>query len=161
MNAKWADLSILMEDDKQFAKIIKTYDKIGKKYLSQQLVRSSARDYFFKACLCFLANDDLQGAKNSMENYQFDDPSFDNSRQFEFLKGIIDAIETNSPADLNHVVRTNARIMTLDRANNKLLVTIKKLHINEPEPDVPVVPPKMPTTLEDIDLVNGGGENFN
>jgi len=34
MNAKWADLSILMEDDKQFAKIIKTYDKIGKKYLS-------------------------------------------------------------------------------------------------------------------------------
>ena len=131
MNAKWADLTILIDDNKQIAKVIKTYDRIGKKFLSQSLVRSSARDYFFKACLCFLANDDLQGAKNSMENYQFEDPSFDNSRQFEFLKGLVDAIEAGSMEDLTQVVRSNARIMNLDRANNKLLVTIKKLHTTE------------------------------
>ena len=33
MLAKWADLSILIEDFAQIAKIIKTYDKVGKKYL--------------------------------------------------------------------------------------------------------------------------------
>lgn len=100
MSAKWADLTILMDDNDQIAKVIKTFDKIGKKYLTQSLVRSSARDYFFKAVLCFLANDDLQGAKNSIENYQFEDPSFDNSRQYEFLKGIIDAIEAEAADDL-------------------------------------------------------------
>ena len=34
MNAKWADLTILMDDNDKIAKVIQTYDKIGKKYLS-------------------------------------------------------------------------------------------------------------------------------
>lgn len=80
MHAKWADLTILIEDFGKIAKVIKTYDKIGKKYLSQSLVKSSARDFFFKACLCYLVNDDLQGAKNAVENYGFEDPSFETSR---------------------------------------------------------------------------------
>ena len=33
MLAKWADLTILIEDFAKIAKVIKTYDKIGKKYL--------------------------------------------------------------------------------------------------------------------------------
>jgi hypothetical protein len=33
MLAKWADLSVLTDDMKAVAKIIKTYEKIGKKYL--------------------------------------------------------------------------------------------------------------------------------
>jgi len=59
MHAKWADLTILMGDFSKIAKVIKTYDRIGKKYLQQNLIKSSARDYFFKACLCFLANEDI------------------------------------------------------------------------------------------------------
>lgn len=85
MYGKWADLTILMSDMKQIGKVIKTYDKIGKKYLQKSLVRSSATDYFFKACLCFLVNDDLPGAKNSIESYGYEDPGFDTSRQKEFL----------------------------------------------------------------------------
>ena len=34
MAAKWADLTILIEDFSSIAKVIKTYDKIGKKFLS-------------------------------------------------------------------------------------------------------------------------------
>lgn len=34
MLAKWADLSILTDNKKDVAKVIKTYEKIGKKYLS-------------------------------------------------------------------------------------------------------------------------------
>ena len=82
MHAKWADLSILLEDWSKIALIIKTYDKIGKKFLQQALVKSSARDYFFKASLCFLVNEDVQGAKNAIENYTFEDPAFDSSRQY-------------------------------------------------------------------------------
>ena len=129
MHAKWADLTILIEDYAKIAKVIKTYDKIGKKYLQQALVKSSARDYFFKASLCFLVNDDLQGAKNAIENYTYEDPSFETSRQCEFLRGIVDSIETQSPDNLIKVVRDNARIMSLDKANSKLLVEIKKLHV--------------------------------
>jgi len=77
---KWADLTILIGDKKEIAKVIKTYDKIGKKYLQKSLVRSSATDYFFKASLCFLYNDDMPGAKNQIENYGYEDPGFDTSR---------------------------------------------------------------------------------
>ena len=52
------------------------------------------------------------------------------------------------------MVRTNARILTLDRANNKLLVTIKKIYC----PDE-TVEPAMPNVMPDLDLVNGG-DNF-
>ena len=64
-----------------------------------------------------------------MENYSFEDPSFETSRQFEFLRGILDAIDTHDPEKLTKVVRDNARIMSLDKANSKLLVEIKKLHV--------------------------------
>jgi len=80
MNGKWAVLTLLIGDNKQIAKVIKTYDKIGKKYLQKSLVRSSATDYFFKASLCYLYNDDLPGAKNAIENYGYEDPGFDTSR---------------------------------------------------------------------------------
>ena len=80
MYGKWADLTILIWDLAQIAKVIKTYDKIGKKFLQKSLVRSSATDYFFKSSLCYLVNDDLPGAKNAIENYGYEDPSFDTSR---------------------------------------------------------------------------------
>ena len=93
MNGKWADLTILIWDMEQIGKVIKTYDKIGKKYLQKSLVRSSATDYFFKSCLCYLVNDDFPGAKNAIENYTYEDPGFDTSRQKLFLNGIVGAIE--------------------------------------------------------------------
>ena len=59
MQAKWCDLTILTEDFNRIDKIIKTYEKIGKKQLSDNLIKSQAKDHFFKVVLCFLANDDL------------------------------------------------------------------------------------------------------
>ena len=45
--------------------------------------------------------------------------------------------------------------MNFDKANSKLLVEIKKLHV----PDDPYLPgpmPDVPGTIHDLDLVNGG-----
>jgi len=67
---------------------------------------------------------------------------------------MVDAIDNSSEEDLTRVVRTNSRILTLDRANNKMLVTIKKLYC--PETDPIVVPVPMPIDIDDLDLVNGG-----
>ena len=125
------------------------------------MVKSSARDYFFKASLCFLVNDDLQGARNAIENYTYEDPSFETSRQCEFLRGIVDAIENQSSENLIKVVRDNARIMSLDKANSKLLVEIKKLHVPADDDTVGggnVGGQPMPATVDDLDLVNGGDD---
>ena len=90
-----------------------------------------------------------------MENYTFEDPSFDSSRQYEFLKGIVESIEAQDSDRLTKVVRDNARIMSLDKANSKLLVEIKKLHCpdNAPAPANP-----LPMNPDELDLVNGGDD---
>lgn len=65
---KWADLKVLLigEEKPDFAKLIKTYEKVGMKQLSQALAKSLAKDYFFKAVLCYLANQDLVGCKSAL-----------------------------------------------------------------------------------------------
>ena len=100
MLAKWADLSILVDNMKAVGKIIKTYDKIGKKYLSTPLIKSSAKDYFFKVCLCFLVNNDMPGAKKSIENYCYEDPNFDTSKQRDLLDDIVGAIDKDESIEL-------------------------------------------------------------
>ena len=134
MQAKKCDLTILIGNFKEFANIIKTYEKIAKRVLSDNLVKSQAKDYFFKSGLCFLANDDLLGAKNSLENYMFEDPSFEMSRQKRFLEGLVTAIENKDSDQLTAEVRENTRILSLDKVNTKLLVEIKKLHSPDDEP---------------------------
>lgn len=82
-------------DDKSFAELIKAYEKIGNKYLQTPLIKSQAKDFFFKSILCYLANTDITGAKKTLEHVSFEDPSFDGSRQFKFIESIMAAIETN------------------------------------------------------------------
>lgn len=73
------------------------------------------------------------------------------------MRGIVDSIEARSPENLTKVVRDNVRIMSLDKANNKLLVDIKKLHC--PDNEVAAgAGAGMPATAAELDLVNGGDD---
>ena len=81
--------------------IIKTYEKIGKRCLTENLMKSQARDYFFKATLCYLVNDDLQGTKNALENYTYEDPSFETTRQKGFLDGIVLSVDESNADMMN------------------------------------------------------------
>jgi alpha-soluble NSF attachment protein len=72
--------------------MIRCYEKIGFKYLTQT-VKSSAKDFFFKAGLCYLANADLVGAKRALDKYSLEDPSWDTSRQAKFLNSLWAACE--------------------------------------------------------------------
>ena len=69
----------------------------------------------------------------------------------------MEAIEQQAPEQLNKVVRDNARIMNLDKANSKLLVEIKKKHVPDQEPvDMGAGGQAMPQSIGQLDLVNGG-----
>jgi hypothetical protein len=52
------------------------------------LIKTNAKDLFFRAALCFLANDDIVGAKRAIQNYKIDDANFDDSRELELLNVI-------------------------------------------------------------------------
>ena len=48
--------------------------------------------------------------------------------------------------------------MSLDKANSKLLVEIKKLHVPDNPDGLGANPETFPKTIHEIDLVNGGDD---
>ena len=66
MAIKSCELKILSKQFDKLPSCIRTFEKIAKKYLSQPILKSSAKDLLFLACLCFLANEDVIGAKKQM-----------------------------------------------------------------------------------------------
>ena len=49
------------------------------------LIKTNAKDLFFKAALCYLANEDLVGAKRAITTYTIEDSHFDGSREHILL----------------------------------------------------------------------------
>ena len=66
MHLKTCELNLVVKNYDKLPYCIKTYEKIAKKYLAQSILKSSAKDLFFLACLCFMANEDVIGAKKKM-----------------------------------------------------------------------------------------------
>jgi len=93
MMTKWAYNTVISSQKVDFSKLIKCYEKIGMKYLSQNLVRASARAYFFKSGCCYLANEDLVGLKIALEKYCMEDPTFESQREKKFLSSVLAACE--------------------------------------------------------------------
>lgn len=73
-------------DSDSLAAAIKAYEKVGNKYLQTPLIKSQAKDFFFKSILCYLANSDMPGAMKTKDHASFEDPSFDGSRQYKFVE---------------------------------------------------------------------------
>ena len=119
MLLKSADLTILAATEgKQcvdFGKLIKTYEKIGFKFLQQNLVKTAAKDYFFKSGLCFFANEDEIGGRKAIDNYQLEDPSFDGCRQHKFLNSLCAACEAKDAKMFAKVVQDYQKISPLDK----------------------------------------------
>jgi len=92
---KWADLKILSlgESNAEFARIIKTFEKVGFKALTSGLSKGMAKDYFFKAGLCYLANQDLVGCRAAMMNYTCEDPSWEQDRKCKLILRLAEACD--------------------------------------------------------------------
>jgi len=93
MSVKWADLSVLAGEKIDLKKIADTYEKIGMKKLDEPMLKSGAKDLFFKSALVYLSNQDLVGAKRVVEKFSFEDPSFESSRQCKLLNSVVVACE--------------------------------------------------------------------
>ena len=63
MTLKACELRLVSKQWDTLEKCIKTYEQVGNKYLATPILKSSAKDNFFIACLCYMANEDIIGAK--------------------------------------------------------------------------------------------------
>ena len=66
MSVKALDLKIACKQWDQLPDIINTYEKLAKKYLAVPILKSSAKQFLFMHTLCFMAMDDMVGAKKAL-----------------------------------------------------------------------------------------------
>jgi alpha-soluble NSF attachment protein len=144
MVTKASDLRILTRNFGLLSESIKQYDKIGCKYLTVNLIRSSAKDLFYKAILCYLANDDGVGAKRAISTYAIEDPSFDGSREQKFLLALLETCQDGLSKPFNSLIADYNNITPMDKVKTTLIVRIKEIYIQEEAPLKPKTKEEVP-----------------
>ena len=121
--------------------------------MSANLAKGLAKDYFFKAGLCFLANEDLTGLRAALADYAIEDPSFEADRKFKFLDKMTEVCEMRDRELFGQLVAGYQKITPFDKVHTKLVVKIKMNYAPEPKGiDASQMAEK---NLDDI-LVDGG-----
>ncbi len=95
---KVADLMCISNHKDMFTEAPKIYEKLGMQYLTVPLLKSSAKDMFFKNVMCYIAKKDEVTAEINLKKYLLEDPTFDDTRDSKFLKAVIKCI--TDPTDV-------------------------------------------------------------
>lgn len=112
--------------DAQLIESIKMFQKMATKYTENNLLRHSARELFFKACLIFLVLEDDIGLEKSIEMSSDKDPFFNNSMEQKFLTRILDAWRANDVEQFSHEASDLSKRSTLDKWKINVIAAIKR-----------------------------------
>lgn len=87
---KVADLAALTQD---YERAISRYEQVAKASLNNNLTKWSLKDYFLKAGLCHLAEQDTVAADRALNQYIDWEPSFGSTRECLLLQDLIACVK--------------------------------------------------------------------
>lgn len=116
----------------KYARAIEIYEQIGSASIENNLLKYGARDHFFRAGLCHLCIDCLN-CQQAIAKYEGILASFTDSRESNFLKQLVSAVEENSLDNFTNVVKEYDSISRLDNWCTTLLLRVKKSISEEPD----------------------------
>ncbi|XP_011434594.1 alpha-soluble NSF attachment protein-like [Crassostrea angulata] len=109
----------------QYEKAISIYEEVGMSCMDNQLLKYSAKDYFFKAALCQLCVDTLN-AEQAIQKYEEMFPQFGDARESKLLKSLISAINEEDIDKFTDTVKDYDSISRLDQWTTTMLLRVKK-----------------------------------
>ena len=113
---KVADLMCISNHKDMFTEAPKIYEKLGMQYLTVPLLKSSAKDMFFKCVMIFIAKKDEVSAEVALKKYLLEDPTFDDTRDSKFLKNAIKFIsDPPNPEGFKKEVQSYKTLRDLDK----------------------------------------------
>ncbi|ODV88417.1 hypothetical protein CANCADRAFT_4554 [Tortispora caseinolytica NRRL Y-17796] len=125
---KAADLAALNEN---YASALKLYNKVAKASIDNPLTKWSLKDYFLKAVICNLANQDVIAAKKALDTYCDMDNGFAATREFGLAKAIIAAVEDGDQDKFTEELKKFDSFSQLDKWKTTMLLRIKNAIVNE------------------------------
>lgn len=111
---------------KNYTKAATTYERVAQESLNNSLAKWSLKEYFLKAILCRLADsNDYASANAVLQRFLQWDPSFQNTKEFEFSTKLIDAVKDGNPDDIAVAAKNFDKFSRLDGMKVRILNTIK------------------------------------
>ena len=132
---KVADLMCISNHKDMLTEAPKIYEKLGMQYLTTPLLKSSAKDMFFKCVMIFIAQKDEVSAEVALKKYLMEDPTFDDTRDSKFLRNAIKYI-TDPPnvEGLRKEIQSYKTLRELDKWKLTMFaMTIQKIEMDAEE----------------------------
>lgn len=129
---KVADLNC-DEKIKDYKKAATIYEQIAKESLNNNLAKWSLKEYFLKAIICRLAdNNDYASANALLTRFLSWDPSFETTKEFEFCDSLIEAVRSGNADDIAIASKKFDKFTRLDGMKIKILNNIKNNIVEAP-----------------------------
>lgn len=108
-----------------YEKAIELYEQVAISCMDNQLLKYSAKDHFFKAALCHL-NVDLLNGQQAVQRYIEMFPQFADARECKLVQKIMAALEEENADAFTDAVKEYDSISRLDQWTTTILLRIKK-----------------------------------
>ncbi|KAI5849859.1 soluble NSF attachment protein [Tricharina praecox] len=122
MFLKVADNAALAGD---YRRAIDKYEEVAKSSASNNLMKWSLKEYFFKAAICHLCTGEIGTAKRALQSYAEIDLNWPNQRESMVLQNLITAIEAGDEAAYSEHLFQFSQVNELDKWKVQLFLHIK------------------------------------
>ncbi|KAI9757492.1 MAG: vesicular-fusion protein S17 [Lichina confinis] len=119
---KVADIAALEQD---YYKAIENYEKVARSSVSNNLMKWSVKDYFLKAGISLLANNDMVATRHALETYRELDPAFASTREHQLLVDLAEAVEQGDSELFADKLFEFDRMSKLDKWKTTILLRVK------------------------------------
>ncbi|EGG14216.1 soluble NSF attachment protein alpha isoform [Cavenderia fasciculata] len=110
----------------RYDKAIEIYEHVASASLDNNLTQWGCKEYFLRACLCYLASDDLVSADRALHRYRDMQASFGNSRECRLLEDVIQSCRDNNVENFTNAVADFNSISPLDAWKTSILLKVKQ-----------------------------------
>ncbi|XP_003740040.1 alpha-soluble NSF attachment protein-like [Galendromus occidentalis] len=108
----------------KYEKSIFIYEEVGRAAVDNALLKSSAKDYFFKAAICHLCIDSLN-ATQAITKYCEMYPAFQDSREYKLVKTLANKLEDQDLEGFQNAVADYESVTRFDKWNTEILSRIR------------------------------------
>jgi len=112
---KAADLMCINDFPNAYLESVKIYEKVGLQYLNVALLKPGAKDLFFKCVCLHIAYGDEFAAQQSLNKFISEDPTFNETREQEFLSEAIEAVKHRKEEELQVAITKLHKYSNMDK----------------------------------------------
>ena len=125
---KVGEFSAILKD---YKKAVEIFEEIAISYTKNHLLKFNAKEYFLRAGICLLLQDDLVASKRFLQKYHYLE-SFESTLECKLLEKIVDCYEKYDVISFTNSIQEYDKYNKLDLWKSNLLLKIKN-NLNQDE----------------------------